>query len=155
LYVDHASKKGIIYHPALRLSQAYVASSFQASVCFLIQSPAYLDSNPSNSRQSTLSHHSRTKPSMPCAYPDRPLNTTHYIRSLFRRSSRLALPRKRPPPLEHVYCLLRRATLFFFFAVDACSSGGETDRDGEEGIEGSDSQGLACYSCTGGLPDVL
>ena len=67
------------------------------------------------------------QPSKPREYLGRPLNTTHYIRLLFRRSSRLTLPRKRPPPLEHIYCLLRRATLFFFFAVDACSGGGKSN----------------------------
>jgi hypothetical protein len=53
-------KKGIIHDAALHLIQIFIASSFQALVCFLIPPGAYLDSNSSNNRLCTLSYHSHT-----------------------------------------------------------------------------------------------
>ena len=112
-------------------SRSTPSQSFQALVCILIPPAGYLDSSSFNSRPSPLSYHPRTTALYAMQASWSPLDTTRPNSSLFRYYCRLAMPRKRPPPLEQVYCLLRRATLFFFFAVDACSGGGETDRDGE------------------------
>ena len=57
------------------------------------------------------------------------------VRLLPRHGRGFALPRKCPSPFRNVYCLLCRAALLFFFAVDTCDSGGETNRDGEEGVK--------------------
>lgn len=57
--------------------------------------------------------------------------------SLLRRRGRLTVPCKRPSPLEYVYCLLCGVALLLLLTVDACDSGGETDRDGENRIESS------------------
>ena len=66
---------------------------------------------------------------------------------LLRRCSRLALPCQRPPPLEDIYCLLRRAALLLLLTVDAGDSCGETDRDREYRVEGSVAQCQHNYSC--------
>jgi hypothetical protein len=62
------------------------------------------------------------------------------VHSLLRRRSGFALPCESPPPLEDVYCLLCRAALLLLLTVDACNSRGESDRDREYRIEGSEAQ---------------